>query len=63
MCEEIRDYRQLFQDNEHVSRLNHLDNVITEHGDWEYWAIEAPLTAGDSAVESPTALRASPKRI
>jgi hypothetical protein len=40
MCEEIRDYRRLFQDNERVTRLNHLDNVITEQGDWEYWAIE-----------------------
>jgi hypothetical protein len=40
MCEEIRDYRRLFQDNERVTRLNHLDNVITEQGDWEYWATE-----------------------
>jgi hypothetical protein len=38
MCEEIRDYRQLFHDNEHISRLNHLDNAITENGDWEFWA-------------------------
>lgn len=41
MCEEIRNYGLIVHDNEQISRLNHLDNIITEQGDWEFWANDA----------------------
>lgn len=40
MCEEIRNYYDIVQDNEQVTRLVSLDQAITERGDWEYWATD-----------------------
>lgn len=58
MCEEIRNYYEIVQDNEQVTRLVNLDNAITERGDWAYWRYGLPdgweLRASSYGVEGIT---------
>lgn len=43
MCEEIRNYSELFpDDNERATRLMDIDNAITARADWEYWGYGMP---------------------
>lgn len=42
MCNEIRNYDLLFEDNERVARLHALDHAVTRECDWEYWSDDVP---------------------
>ena len=42
MCDEIRLYDALFEDNERVARLRALDDAVTRECDWEYWSDDVP---------------------
>lgn len=42
MCNEIRCYDAIFDDNERVARLQALDSAVTRECDWEYWSDDVP---------------------
>jgi hypothetical protein len=38
MCNDIRDYSLVLNDNERIERLQALDRAVTRECDWEFWA-------------------------